>query len=156
MDCSPLDSSVHKILKARILEWVSIPSPGDFSNPGIKPGSPTLQANSLPSEPPEHPQSEGVSGSVMLTLCDPMDCSLPSPSVQGISQAKIVECIAVPFSRGYSPPLNWTQVFCTAGRFFTNWATREAPKNTEVGCYFLLQGIFLTQESNPHLLYLLH
>ena len=42
-----------------------------------------------------------------------------------------------------------------AGRFFTTSTTWEAPKNTEVGCYFLLQGIFLTQESNPHLLYLL-
>ena len=71
------------MLKARILEWVAIPSPGDFPNPGFKPGSPTLQANSLPSEPPEYSQSEGVNGSIMLTLCNPMDCSLPSPSGQG-------------------------------------------------------------------------
>ena len=40
------------ILQARILEWVAVPSPGDFPNPGIKPQSPTLQAGSLPSEPP--------------------------------------------------------------------------------------------------------
>ena len=71
------------MLKARILEWVAIPSPGDFPRPGFKPGSPTMQANSLPSEPLEYSQSEGVNGSVMLTLCDPMDCSLPSPSGQG-------------------------------------------------------------------------
>ena len=46
---------VHGILQARILEWVTIPSPGDFPDPGIKPGSPTVQADSLPSEPPGKP-----------------------------------------------------------------------------------------------------
>ena len=38
------------ILQARILAWVA-PSPGDLPNPGIEPGSPTLQVDSLPSEP---------------------------------------------------------------------------------------------------------
>ena len=52
MDCSPLVSSVHGILQARILEWVPLPSPGDLSNPGIKPRPPALQADSLPSESP--------------------------------------------------------------------------------------------------------
>jgi len=47
--------SVRGILQARILEWVAIPSPGDFPDPGIKPGSPTVQADSLPSEPPGKP-----------------------------------------------------------------------------------------------------
>ena len=56
MDCSPPGSSVHGILQARILEWVAIPSPGDLHNPGIKPGSPALQADSLLSEPPEKPR----------------------------------------------------------------------------------------------------
>ena len=51
MDCNPPGSSVHGILQARILEWVAIPSPGDLPNPGIQPESPTLQADSLPSEP---------------------------------------------------------------------------------------------------------
>ena len=40
------------ILQARALEWIDIPSPGDLPNPGIKPGSPTWQADSLLSEPP--------------------------------------------------------------------------------------------------------
>ena len=49
-------SSVHGILQARILEWVEpFPSPGDLPNPGIKSGSPALQADSLPSEPPGKP-----------------------------------------------------------------------------------------------------
>ena len=40
------------ILQARILEWVDTHSPGDFPDPGIKPGCPLLQATSLPTEPP--------------------------------------------------------------------------------------------------------
>jgi len=52
MDCSPPGSSVHGILQARILEWVAI-SYFKGSSPGIKPESPSLQADSLPSELPE-------------------------------------------------------------------------------------------------------
>ena len=49
MECSPPGSPVHgKILQARVLEWVAIPSPGDLPDPGIEPASPTLQAISLP------------------------------------------------------------------------------------------------------------
>ena len=48
MDCSLPGSFVHGILQARILVWVAYPSPEDLPNPGIKPGSPALQANSLP------------------------------------------------------------------------------------------------------------
>ena len=52
MDCSPPGSSVHGILQTRILEWVAMPpSPGDLPNPGIEPGSPAFQADSLPSKP---------------------------------------------------------------------------------------------------------
>ena len=49
-DCSPPGSSVHRILQARILEWVAILFPGDLPNPGIKPRSPLVQGDSLPSE----------------------------------------------------------------------------------------------------------
>ena len=60
------------------------------------------------------------------TLWDPIDCSLPGSSVHGILQARILEWVAMPFSRESSLARDWTQVFCTAGRFFTVWATREA------------------------------
>ena len=60
------------------------------------------------------------------TLCDPMDCSPPGSSVHGIFQARILEWVAISFSRGSSQPRDGTQVSCTAGRFFTDWATREA------------------------------
>ena len=61
-----------------------------------------------------------------LAWCDPLECSLPGSSVHGILQARILEWIAMLFSRGSSWPRDWTQISCTAGRFFTVWATREA------------------------------
>ena len=61
------------------------------------------------------------------TLCDPMDCSSPGSSVHEIFPAKILEWVAISFSRGSSQPRDWTRDSCTAGRFFTDWATREAP-----------------------------
>ena len=60
-----------------------------------------------------------------LTLCNPMDYSLPCFSVPGILQARIVEWVAILFS-GIFQPRDQTQVSCFAGRFFTIWATREA------------------------------
>ena len=47
----PMDYTVNGFLQARILEWVAFSSPGDLPNPGIKPRSPALQVDSLPSEP---------------------------------------------------------------------------------------------------------
>ena len=55
MDCSLPRSSVHGISQARILKWVPFPSPWDLPNPGIKPGYPALQADSLPTETPGTP-----------------------------------------------------------------------------------------------------
>ena len=54
-----------------------------------------------------------------------MDCSLPGSSVHGILQARVLEWVAIPFSRVSSHPRDWTRVSHTAGRFFTIWATRE-------------------------------
>ena len=56
-----------------------------------------------------------------LTLCDPMDYT-----VYGILQARILEWVAVPFSRGSFQPRDRTQVSCIADRFFTVSATKEA------------------------------
>ena len=81
----------------RTLEWVAYPSPADLPNPGIEPGSPVLQADSLSAEPPGKPKNIGV------------------------------EWVAYSFSRGSSVPRNRTRVSCIAGGFFTNWALRELP-----------------------------
>ena len=61
-----------------------------------------------------------------LTLCDPMDCSLPGFSVHGIFQARVLEWVAISFSKGSSRLRDCTQVSCIADRGFTLWATREA------------------------------
>ena len=53
------------------------------------------------------------------TLCDSMGYSLPGSSVQGVLQARILEWVAIPFSKGSSQPRNQTEVSCIAGRFFT-------------------------------------
>ena len=89
-----MDNTVHGILQARILEWVPFPSPGDPSNPGIKPRSLALQVDSLPDEPQGKPKNTGW--------------------------------VACPFSSRSSWPKNRIRVSCIAGRFFTNWAIREA------------------------------
>ena len=85
--------------------------------------------------------------SCVLTLCDPKDYT-----VHGILQARILEWVAFPFSRGSSQPRHQTQVSHIAGRYFTSWATGK-PKNTRVGSLSLLQHIFPTQESNKGLLH---
>ena len=59
------------------------------------------------------------------TLCDPTNCSPPGFSVHGILQARILEWIAIPFSRGTSKPRDRTLFSCLKGRFFTVWATGE-------------------------------
>ena len=87
------------------------------------------------------------------SLCDPMDCSPPGSSVHGIHQARILDWVAVPFSKGFLQLWCRTQVSHIAGGFFTSWATREAQEYTGVGSLFLLQGIFPTQELNQSLLH---
>ena len=62
-----------------------------------------------------------------LFLCNPMDCSLPGSSVHGILQVRILEWVAIPFSRGSSQPRDWTWISYIAGRFFTIWTTSEDP-----------------------------
>ena len=55
MHCSPPGSSVHEFSTQEYWSGVPFPSPGDLPNPGIEPGSPALQADSLLSEPPGKP-----------------------------------------------------------------------------------------------------
>ena len=54
-----------------------------------------------------------------LTLCDPVDCSSSGSSVHGILQARILEWVAISFSRGSSQPGDGTHISCLVGRFFT-------------------------------------
>ena len=80
-----------------------------------------------------------------LTLCDLVDCSLQAPLSMGILQARILEWVAMPSSRGSSQPRNRTQVSHITGGFFTFWATREANLYSHVHCckwhyFFLFNG----------------
>ena len=63
--------------------------------------------------------------SVMSDSLWPVDCSLPGSSLCGVLQARILEWVAISFSRGSSWPRDWTQVSRIEGRCFTLWATRE-------------------------------
>ena len=62
-----------------------------------------------------------------LTLCNPLDCSLPGSSVHGIFQARVLEWIAISFSRGSSQPRDSTPASHIVDRSFTAWATRKVP-----------------------------
>ena len=55
-----------------------------------------------------------------------MDCSLPGSSVHGISQARILECVAISFSRGSSQPRDWTRVSCIMGGLFITEPLRKS------------------------------
>ena len=83
------------------------------------------------------------------TLCDPSDYSPPGSSVHGILQARTLEWVVISFSRGSSWTRDRTPVSSVAGRRFTLWATREAPKHKIVwykqcirlgifGCYSVI------------------
>ena len=93
--------------------WVSpLWGPAPFSWVLVKPGSVCL----LP------PFLSEVASVLLLTLCYPMDCSLPGSPVNGILQARILEWVAISFSRGSSWYRDWTPISsgsCIAGRFFT-------------------------------------
>ena len=81
-----------------------------------------------------YPKEVKWSRSVMSDFCDPMDCSLPGFSLHGIFQARVLEWVAISFSRGSSRPKDWTQVSRIASRRFTLWAIRALPQ----GLYLIL------------------
>ena len=65
------------------------------------------------------------------TLGNCMDCSLPGSSIHGIFLARILEWVAIPFSRGSSWPRDQTHVSCITGRFFTTEPPGKPPRHVE-------------------------
>ena len=86
-----------------------------------------ILSNNLMSSILSNTESESEVAQSSPTLCNPMDCSLPGSSVHGIFQARVLEWVAISFSRGSSQPRDRTQVSHIRGRRFNLWATREAP-----------------------------
>ena len=99
---------------------------GDLPDSGTKLVSPALAGRFFTTEALE--KSENVSCSVVSDSLWPHGHRPPGSSIHGILQPRILEWVASPFSRGSSQPRDQTQVPCIAGRFFTVWAMREAPK----------------------------
>jgi len=91
-------------------------------------------------------------GGLVAKLCLTLATSLSKMGhlvhVHGISLAWILEWVAISFSRGSSKPRDRTQVSCTAGRFFTDWATREFPASGSISqafIQFLVHSEYLTK-----------
>ena len=81
-----------------------MPSPGDLPDPGIEPGSPTLQADALQSEPPGEPMYSIAAAAAAKslqscpTLCDPIDGNPPGSPIPGILQERTLGWVAISFS----------------------------------------------------------
>ena len=84
------------------------------------------------------------------TLCNPKNCGPSGSSVHGISQARILEWVAISFSKGSSQPRGQTQVSCIAGRLFTSLASRDvwdrliAVKMNCCSAFPFAESLFLT------------
>ena len=153
MDYSSPDSSVHRILQARILEWITIPFSRGPSQPrdwtwvscitgrffkflkklflghmasGIFDIWPGIEPtpSAVKAQSANHWTIKEVKVKVAQS-CLTL-CNPTDYTVHGILRARILEWVAVPFSYGSSQPRDWTQVSCTVDGFFTSWATSES------------------------------
>ena len=109
--------------------WSRLPchSPEVLPNPGIKPTSlksPALAGGFFNTSATWEALESEIAQSC-VTLCDPMDCSLPVSFVHGIFQTRILEWVAISFSRRSCQPKDWTWFSRVVVRCFTIWATRE-------------------------------
>ena len=133
--CDPMDCKPTRLL----CPWDSpgknigvgchFPSPGDLPDPGIEPGSPALQADSLSTElwrKSVHCPGGGLVAKRCLTLATPWTAAHQAPLSMEFSRQEYWGGLPLPFSRGSSQRRNRNWVSCTAGRFFTTWAMREA------------------------------
>ena len=100
------------------------------------PGSMTLEHHASPGRPCGlERKKESEVTQLCPTLCDPVDCSLSGSSIHGIFQARLLEWIAISFSRGSSQPRDQTQVSHIVGRCFTVWATKTICQNYISDCH---------------------
>ena len=148
MDCNLPGSSVHGILQTRILEWIGISlsrvsfwlrdrtqvSCVSCTGRQVLYIWPTWEAPEKLTQLTANlklsdVKSESVSCSAVSSSLWSMDCSLVGSSIHVILQAKILEWVAIPFSRGSSWPRVQTWVSCISGRFFIIWIIREVQES---------------------------
>ena len=108
-----------------ILEWVAYPFSSGSSGPRNWIGVSCSAGGFFTRWVIRKAQSESEVAQSCLTLCHPIDCSLPGSSLHGILQARILEWVAISFSRRSSLPRDLTRVSHIVSRHFTVWATRE-------------------------------
>ena len=151
MDCSPPGSSFHGILQVRILEWVAISFSRGSSWPSdwtwvsriagrrLTAWATTCKTFAVICRIPfqslvllsrislfQSTLLSLFSHSVTSDTCDPVDFSPPDSSVHGISQARILDQVAISFSRGSSQSRDQTCISCFGRCILYHWATREA------------------------------
>ena len=140
--CDSMDYTVHEIPQDRILQWVSCPFSRKSSQPRDQTKVSHIAGRFFTSWATGKPNNTGVGSLLLLQQifptqepnwgllhCRQMCLTLWNPmnyTVHGILQARILEWIVVPFSRGSSQPRDQIQVSLIVGRFFTSWATRES------------------------------
>ena len=129
MGCSPPGSSVLGISQTRILEWVVISFSRGFSQP--KDGTHMSCIGRWILYHWDTRKAFVIVCFVLvtelcLTLCDPVDYSLPEPSVHGTLQARILESVAESFTRGSFDPGIEPRSLALASGLSAYWVTREA------------------------------
>ena len=88
---------------------------------------------------------EKYGGWVCACLVVPLDCNPPGSSIHGISQARILEWVAISFSRGSYWPRDRTWVSCTAGEFFTHWAINPNMREGTSFKYYTGQDFYISE-----------
>ena len=145
-DYSPPGCSVHGISQARILEWVAVSFFRGSSSPRNRTFISCITSRFFTADPPGKPHLPVYTrvyiytpmhtcihsicvcpdAQSRLTFCDSLDCSPPGSSSCGIFQARILEWIAISFSRGSSWHRDWTRVLLHGRQILYHWAIREA------------------------------
>ena len=130
VDGSPPGSFSMEFSRQEYWSGLPFPAPGDLLYSGLEAAAPAAPALAgMDSLPPSHLKiilwgskkwDQVKVAQSCLALCDPVDYT-----VHGILQARILEWVASPVSRGSSQPGDRTQVPHIAGGFFTSWTTRE-------------------------------
>ena len=135
--CNPMDSTVHRILQARMLEWAPFPSPGDLPDPGIKPRSRTLQEDSLQIDPQGKPLNMNKNGYFDLST---VNSALPRWWLSGFFCLFCFSTMPIPFVYSFTPQ--------TFNSLFATWIYRSKlqRKNRH---FLILQNACMKYNTNP-------